>query len=91
MHASAETRRTTTLGRWATGTRINLERAMKLGDEIGGHIVGGHVDGIATIIDITPEGALETLYASTCRSTLPASCAQRIGLPRWDIAHRQRC
>ena len=56
VQASAETRERTTLGRWAKGTRINLERAMKLGDEIGGHIVGGHVDGICTITDITPEG-----------------------------------
>jgi riboflavin synthase len=56
VQASAETRERTTLGRWAKGTRINLERAMKLGDEIGGHIVGGHVDGICTITDIKPEG-----------------------------------
>jgi riboflavin synthase len=54
--ASAETRERTTLGRWAKGTRINLERAMKLGDEIGGHIVSGHVDGICTITDISAEG-----------------------------------
>jgi riboflavin synthase len=56
VQASAETRERTTLGRWAKGTRINLERAMKLGDEIGGHIVSGHVDGICTITDISPEG-----------------------------------
>ena len=56
VQASAETRERTTLGRWAKGTRINLERAMKLGDEIGGHIVSGHVDAICTITDITPEG-----------------------------------
>jgi len=56
VQASAETRERTTLGGWAKGTRINLERAMKLGDEIGGHIVSGHVDAICTITDITPEG-----------------------------------
>jgi riboflavin synthase len=56
VQASAETRERTTLARWAKGTRINLERAMKLGDEIGGHIVSGHVDGICTITDISPEG-----------------------------------
>jgi riboflavin synthase len=54
--ASAETRQRTTLGRWAKGTRVNLERALKLGDEFGGHIVSGHVDGICTITDITREG-----------------------------------
>jgi riboflavin synthase len=54
--ASTETRQRTTLGRWTKGTRINLERAMKLGDEFGGHIVSGHVDDTCTITDITPEG-----------------------------------
>ena len=56
VQASAETRQRTTLGKWVKGTQINLERAMKLGDEFGGHIVSGHVDGICTITDITPEG-----------------------------------
>jgi riboflavin synthase len=56
VQASAETRERTTLGHWARGTCINLERAMKLGDEIGGHIVSGHVDGICTIIEVSAEG-----------------------------------
>jgi riboflavin synthase len=46
----------TTLKDWTEGTRINLERALKLGDELGGHVVSGHVDGIATVASITPEG-----------------------------------
>jgi riboflavin synthase len=57
VEASAETLTRTTLGRWRQGTRINLERALKAGDELGGHIVSGHVDGTAEISGITPDGA----------------------------------
>jgi len=49
VDAAAETLALTTAKRWAVGTRLNLERALKIGDELGGHIVAGHVDGIATI------------------------------------------
>jgi riboflavin synthase len=48
--AAAETLRVTTAGRWRAGTRINLERALKAGDELGGHIVAGHIDGLAVVI-----------------------------------------
>jgi riboflavin synthase len=48
--AAAETLSITTVGRWRHGTRINLERALKAGDELGGHVVAGHVDGLATVI-----------------------------------------
>jgi riboflavin synthase len=54
--ASQQTQQVTTLGSWGVGKKINLERALKMGDELGGHIVTGHVDGIATIASITPEG-----------------------------------
>ena len=47
--AAAETLAVTTAGRWAQGTRINLERPLKIGDELGGHLVAGHVDGIASV------------------------------------------
>jgi riboflavin synthase len=50
VHAAAETLAMTSAGRWRAGTRINLERSLKLGDELGGHLVTGHVDGIAEII-----------------------------------------
>jgi len=50
VDAAAETLRITTVGRWRHGTRINLERALKIGDELGGHIVAGHVDGLATLL-----------------------------------------
>jgi len=47
--AAAETLAITTVGGWAVGTRINLERALKIGDELGGHMVAGHVDGVAEL------------------------------------------
>ena len=56
IEASAETLDRTSLGGWKVGTRINLERAMCVGDELGGHIVSGHVDGMARILDTRPEG-----------------------------------
>jgi riboflavin synthase len=49
VDAAAETLRMTTAQHWRVGTRLNLERALKIGDELGGHLVAGHVDGIATI------------------------------------------
>lgn len=56
VDASAETLSLTTSGKWHEGTPLNLERALKIGDELGGHIVTGHVDGIAHVISATPEG-----------------------------------
>jgi riboflavin synthase len=50
VDAAAETLAVTTAGRWRHGTRLNLERALKIGDELGGHIVAGHVDGIAQLL-----------------------------------------
>ena len=54
--ASAETLSKTTMGRWKVGDPVNLERAMKVGDELGGHIVTGHVDGVAEVTSVKPEG-----------------------------------
>ncbi|MBL3569076.1 riboflavin synthase [Rhodovulum sulfidophilum] len=53
---SAETVSKTNIGDWAEGGRINLERALKVGDELGGHIVSGHVDGVAEIVAMADEG-----------------------------------
>ena len=50
VDAAAETLRTTTVGGWQRGTRVNLERALKIGDELGGHLVSGHVDGTAEVL-----------------------------------------
>ncbi|HBC08701.1 MAG TPA: riboflavin synthase [Rhodospirillaceae bacterium] len=56
FEASGETRRLTTLGTWHEGTTVNLERALKAGDELGGHIVSGHVDGLAKLMARETEG-----------------------------------
>lgn len=56
VEVSAETLDKTALGDWEVGTRINLERAMRIGDELGGHIVSGHVDAVATVVVMQPEG-----------------------------------
>ncbi len=55
---SAETVGATNIGHggWAVGTRVNLERALKVGDELGGHIVSGHVDDVAVVVGLQPEG-----------------------------------
>ena len=56
VDVSNETLSKTSLGAWQPGETINLERALKVGDELGGHIVSGHVDGLATVIDIRKDG-----------------------------------
>ena len=56
VDVSGETLSRTAQGQWAEGRRLNLERALKLGDELGGHIVTGHVDGTGTIVDLHDEG-----------------------------------
>ncbi|WP_448659414.1 riboflavin synthase [Sphingomonas sp. CJ99] len=67
---SGETVARTAPGMWTAGRRLNLERALRLGDELGGHIVTGHVDGIATVADITPDGDSHRV-----RLALPAALA----------------
>ena len=54
--ASGETLAKTTLGGWKPGDPVNLERPLRLGDELGGHIVAGHIDGVADIVEIRAEG-----------------------------------
>jgi riboflavin synthase len=58
VQVSAETLEKTAIGRdgWAVGDRINLERALRVGDELGGHIVSGHVDGVAEVLEVRDEG-----------------------------------
>jgi riboflavin synthase len=58
VQISAETVSKTNIGRngWPVGKRLNLERALKVGDELGGHIVSGHVDGVAEVVAVRPEG-----------------------------------
>lgn len=56
VDVSAETMAVTTLAAWQEGTQINLERALAMGDELGGHIVSGHVDGIGTLVSVDRDG-----------------------------------
>ncbi len=56
VEASGETLACTTLGEWRIGRAVNLERSLRLGDELGGHLVSGHVDGVAELARLAPEG-----------------------------------
>jgi riboflavin synthase len=80
VEASAETLSKTTLGDWRVGSAVNLERPLKLGDELGGHLVLGHVDGVGNLIERTPDGA-------SLRLTLeaPADLARFIA-PKGSVA-----
>ena len=71
--ASAETLAVTTAGDWMVGDQINLECAMKLGDELGGHIVSGHVDGLAEIKSIESSGDSHVVWLQA-----PSACARFI-------------
>jgi len=73
---SAETVSKTNLDSWAAGKRVNLERALKLGDELGGHIVSGHVDGLATIIKMQDDGD-STRVTLTAPNNLAKFIAQK--------------
>jgi len=62
VDAAAETLALTTVGRWRHGAHVNLERSLKLGDELGGHLVAGHVDGLASVVareDMTDNAPIE--------------------------------
>ena len=80
IQASAETLSKTTLGDWTQGTRINLERALRIGDELGGHIVSGHVDGLGEIVSIRPEGGSQRF-----RFRVPGELARFIA-PKGSVA-----
>ncbi len=80
VQISAETVSKTNLGGWDVGSRVNLERALRVGDELGGHIVSGHVDGVAEVVGIEDEG-------DSTRVTLraPAELARFIA-PKGSVA-----
>ncbi len=78
--ASAETLSKTTLGRWQVGTQVNLERPLRVGDELGGHIVAGHVDGVGEVVSSTPD------HGSTrWRFAVPDALARYIA-PKGSVA-----
>ena len=72
VDAAAETLERTSVGNWREGTRINLERSLKIGDELGGHIVTGHVDGLATIVDREAITAGDDPWGPTARFVIRA-------------------
>jgi riboflavin synthase len=80
VDVSNETLSRTTLGQWQSGQRINLERALRAGDELGGHIVAGHVDGVGRIVDMQPDGDSRRLTIEA-----PAELARYIA-PKGSIA-----
>ena len=73
VQASAETVSKTTLGRWQVGDRVNLERPLRMGDELGGHVVSGHVDGLGVAVSATPENG-----STRWRFKVPAAIARFI-------------
>jgi riboflavin synthase len=80
VEAWEEALRLTTIGSWQTGTRINLERSLKIGDELGGHLVSGHVDGMAQITTVTDEGEARRFHLHA-----PESLAKFIA-PKGSVA-----
>ncbi|GAB4187348.1 MAG: riboflavin synthase [Thalassobaculales bacterium] len=80
VQTSAETLSKTTLGGWTVGSAVNLERSLRLGDELGGHIVSGHVDGVARLVSLVPEGGSHRLTIE-----VPADLARFIA-PKGSVA-----
>ncbi|MGE0119642.1 MAG: riboflavin synthase [Dongiaceae bacterium] len=80
VEASAETLSKTTLGDWRAGAAVNLERPLTLGDELGGHLVLGHVDGVGTVVERRPDGGSLRLTLET-----PADLARFIA-PKGSVA-----
>jgi riboflavin synthase len=80
VEVSAESLSLTTLGAWKPGTKINLEGSLRLGDEMGGHLVSGHVDGMAEVLSAIPENG-----STRWRFRLPPSLAKFVA-PKGSIA-----
>lgn len=76
VQASAETLACSTLGDWTEGTTVNLERALRVGDELGGHIVSGHVDGVARLLERRPEGESVRFVIAAPVSLMPYIAAK---------------
>ncbi|MBL8651897.1 MAG: riboflavin synthase [Sphingopyxis sp.] len=76
IDASAETIARTASGMWAVGRRLNLERALRVGDELGGHIVTGHVDAVGEIVSVTPVGDSWGLIVSAPAELAPHIAAK---------------
>ena len=75
VDASAETLAHTVLGTWRPGSPVNLERSLRVGDELGGHLVSGHVDGVGEVLSRTPENG-----STRFRVRVPAALARFIAV-----------
>ena len=80
VDVSQETLSRTAANRWSEGSRLNLERALRLGDELGGHIVTGHVDGMADVLDASPDGG-----STRFRLRVPADLGSSLA-PKGSVA-----
>ncbi len=88
--ASAETLDRTTLGTWDVGTVVNLERSLRVGDELGGHLVSGHVDGVGTALSATPQHGSNSLVLSIARRARAVRCREGQHRGGWRVAHGER-
>ena len=88
VDAAAETLRVTTAGRWRHGSHVNLERALKLGDELGGHLVSGHVDGLADVDRARGPDRHGALRAARAGRACALHRAEGLGRARRRVAHR---
>jgi riboflavin synthase len=90
---SAESLRKTTIGAWKAGTAVNLERALRLGDRLGGHLVSGHVDGVGRLLERRREGTSERftlLLPEAVKAVEKGSLTvDGISLTTWDCRGRQ--
>ncbi len=91
FHASAETRRKTTLDGWRAGSRVNLERALAFGARLGGHLVSGHVDGVGRLLERRAEGESER-FTFVCPDGDTVKTVEKgsvtvdgISLTSWDV------
>ncbi len=84
VQISAETVSKTNIGHngWAPARRLNLERALRVGDELGGHIVSGHVDGVAEIIAMRDEGDIDPIHLPRAGRSGPLHRAEGVGRAR---------
>jgi riboflavin synthase, alpha subunit len=80
VDVSGETLSKTTLGNWAPGAPVNLERALRMGDELGGHVVSGHVDGVGHVVSVLPESG-----STRWRFAVPRALARFIA-PKGSVA-----
>jgi len=76
VDVSGETVSKTTADHWKEGARLNLERSLRIGDEIGGHIVTGHVDAVGEVVEVTPEGDSKRVRISVPRALGPMIAAK---------------